>query len=323
MLQRGLIGGLRLSPLGEGVVLPHEDVMPGPVAGLALMEAVRANLEPIFLMYDGAPGAAVRLVDAAASGRTPLLDVATEDGLTHRVWAITDPASSPRSPPTSPRGARSSPTGTTVTPPTWNCRAGCAPPGPDPARGIRAWRCWWTPLSTHHGSTPSTGSFPACPPLPPRRRRGRRSGSGRSDRPARGRPGRTRRSGRRGQAFLIGGGQELHLFTEPDPVQVAAAMPESRSPHWCGLPASILQHLLIGRLWHIRDGEQTVRVVHHDAAAAVRGAAETGGTAVLCNPVSAADVAQVAADGERVPRKSTSFGPKPRTGLLMRTFDQA
>jgi uncharacterized protein (DUF1015 family) len=38
--------------------------------------------------------------------------------------------------------------------------------------------------------------------------------------------------------------------------------------------------------------------------------------------VRAADVAQVAADGERVPRKSTSFGPKPRTGLLMRIFDQ-
>ena len=27
-----------------------------------------------------------------------------------------------------------------------------------------------------------------------------------------------------------------------------------------------------------------------------------------------------AAHGERVPRKSTSFGPKPRTGLVLRTF---
>jgi uncharacterized protein (DUF1015 family) len=26
--------------------------------------------------------------------------------------------------------------------------------------------------------------------------------------------------------------------------------------------------------------------------------------------------------GERVPRKSTSFGPKPRTGLVIRTFAQ-
>jgi uncharacterized protein (DUF1015 family) len=33
------------------------------------------------------------------------------------------------------------------------------------------------------------------------------------------------------------------------------------------------------------------------------------------------DVLAVAASGERVPRKSTSFGPKPRTGLLLRLFD--
>ena len=47
---------------------------------------------------------------------------------------------------------------------------------------------------------------------------------------------------------------------------------------------------------------------------------QAGGTAVLCNPVSAVDVRAVAENGERVPRKSTSFGPKPRTGLILRTF---
>jgi hypothetical protein len=30
----------------------------------------------------------------------------------------------------------------------------------------------------------------------------------------------------------------------------------------------------------------------------------------------------IAAHGERVPRKSTSFGPKPRTGLVLRVFDE-
>jgi uncharacterized protein (DUF1015 family) len=42
--------------------------------------------------------------------------------------------------------------------------------------------------------------------------------------------------------------------------------------------------------------------------------------AVLCPPLSAADVREVAAHGERVPRKSTSFAPKPRTGLVMRSL---
>jgi len=42
--------------------------------------------------------------------------------------------------------------------------------------------------------------------------------------------------------------------------------------------------------------------------------------AVLCSPMTAADVYAVAAQGRIVPRKSTSFGPKPRTGLVIRTF---
>ena len=67
-----------------------------------------------------------------------------------------------------------------------------------------------------------------------------------------------------------------------------------------------------------------VRFVHNDAAAAIRAADEApGGTAVICSPMSTADVYAVAARGELVPRKSTSFDPKPRTGLVMRTFAQS
>ena len=51
------------------------------------------------------------------------------------------------------------------------------------------------------------------------------------------------------------------------------------------------------------------------------GSSPGGGTAVICNPPSFDAVIKVAAHGERVPRKSTSFGPKPRTGLVLRAFD--
>jgi len=63
-----------------------------------------------------------------------------------------------------------------------------------------------------------------------------------------------------------------------------------------------------------------VRYVH-DAAGALRAAARSNGTAVLLKPVDVGDVLAVAARGERMPRKSTSFGPKPRTGLVLRLFD--
>ena len=54
MLQRGVIGALRLSEPSDGVVLPHEDVMPHVVADRAdLMRATSANLEPLLLTYRG------------------------------------------------------------------------------------------------------------------------------------------------------------------------------------------------------------------------------------------------------------------------------
>jgi uncharacterized protein (DUF1015 family) len=99
-------------------------------------------------------------------------------------------------------------------------------------------------------------------------------------------------------------------------------MPADRSSLWRALPASVLQELLMGSVWGIGNDDQDVRFVHHDAAEAIREAGETGGTAVICPAMSTADVYAVAAQGERVPRKSTSFGPKPRTGLVIRTFAQ-
>ena len=92
--QRGLIGALQLRPVDAGVVRPHENVAPGPVAGrLQLMEATQANLEPIFLLYDGSErGAAARIIEETAFTREPLVDTVTQDGLRHRLWAVTDPA---------------------------------------------------------------------------------------------------------------------------------------------------------------------------------------------------------------------------------------
>jgi uncharacterized protein (DUF1015 family) len=128
------------------------------------------------------------------------------------------------------------------------------------------------------------------------------------------------RASARGPAFLVAGGGEVSLLTDPDQEQLDAAMPPGRSPRWRALAASVLQELLLGAVWKIRDSEDDVRVVHNDAAEAVRQADEAGGTAVICSPMPAQDVYAIAGVGERVPRKSTSFGPKPRTGLVMRTF---
>ena len=53
-LQRGIISLVRLGSPETAGILPHERVMPGLVADRkTLMAATKANLEPIFLIYDG------------------------------------------------------------------------------------------------------------------------------------------------------------------------------------------------------------------------------------------------------------------------------
>jgi uncharacterized protein (DUF1015 family) len=126
-----------------------------------------------------------------------------------------------------------------------------------------------------------------------------------------------------GPAFLVAGGGAAFLLSEPDPVQAEAAMPEGQSATWRGLGYAVLQQLLITTLWGLHDDDRSVRIVHNDAATAIAEADQAHGTAVICAPMTAAEVYTVAANGERVPRKSTSFGPKPRTGIVIRSFAES
>jgi uncharacterized protein (DUF1015 family) len=59
-------------------------------------------------------------------------------------------------------------------------------------------------------------------------------------------------------------------------------------------------------------------LVAHDVDEALRLLGERSGTALLLHSPSPADVAAVARAGARMPRKSTLFVPKPRTGLVLR-----
>jgi uncharacterized protein (DUF1015 family) len=77
----GLVGSLRIEAYSAGVVLPHERTHAGPKEGrLRLLRATRAELEPIFLLYEG------RLEAPAGE---PELDVA-QDGVRNRLWRIED-----------------------------------------------------------------------------------------------------------------------------------------------------------------------------------------------------------------------------------------
>jgi uncharacterized protein (DUF1015 family) len=328
-LQRGLIGALRLVPLDAGIVLPHEDVAPGPVAGRrALMEATQANLEPILLMYDGdsGPGTAARIIEQVATGREPLLQARTSDGLRHRLWAVTDAAE------LAAIAADLAPRQALIADGHHRYaayldlrdrlhRAGHGPGPWDLGLALVVDSAAYPPrIGPIHRVVPDLAPVEAAR-LAGTAFRVRELPGGAAGLPAALRA--LAAAGTAGPAFLLAGQDAAWLLTDPDPELTAAAMPPGHSASWRALPASVLEELLITRIWGITDGERGVRVVHDDAASALREAdAVPGGTAVICCPPSTADVYAVAASGEKMPRKSTSFWPKPRTGLVLRTFAQ-
>ncbi|MFI7153417.1 DUF1015 family protein [Nonomuraea sp. NPDC050022] len=445
VLQRGLIGDVALADPAQRIILPHEDIFPGPVADrLALMSTTQANLEPIFLLYDGGQGTATLMVDHVASTRPPLVTADTQDGLRHRLWAITDPAevdavnadlrnrqaliadghhryatyrvlqrqehaaragqvptstswpapttpasttpqppltsplntpphldAQPEPTPAPPRGAQpSAPPATPVQDSTPNAAPPQGPannptPAPDPAANAEPAQgpasktepgqvpepaATSAPGAQHPTGQHARGGEQGQPTLGPwdfglallvdstayppdlkaihrvipglslTEAAAKAKGSWRVHDHATLDQGLAALQAAGEPAFLLAGEGGCHLLTNPDPVQLARAMPPDRSDRWNSLNISILSEFVLPKVWGMQDDQQAVRIVHHDPEAALQLALDTGGTAVILKPLAVDDVLAIAAGGERVPRKSTSFGPKPVTGLVLRTF---
>ena len=99
-------------------------------------------------------------------------------------------------------------------------------------------------------------------------------------------------------------GERWWRLTEPDAATVAPAA-------WRELPVGLVDVLLVG--------ERAV-VLRHSVAAALDEARRSGGVALLVPATPTATVLDLAARGVLMPRKSTFFVPKPRTGLVLRCF---
>ena len=328
-LQRGIIALVRLGSPESAGILPHEGVMPGPVAGRReLMKATRANLEPIFLIYDGEQASeggastATDVIDQVAAERAPLVTVTTEDGVTHRLWRLGDPDEQAAIA-DDLAGRRA-----LIADGHHRYAAYLDLQAEMLASGAEAgpWDYGLAFLVDSAAYPPRLGAIHrVLPGLSPERAAAlAKAAFTVQDLPAdlslEDAQEHLAAAGAEGTAFLLAGGPGFRLLTHPDPVQVAASMPADVSASWRSLDASVLQQLLLGRLWGVTDSERDV-LIDHDAANAVRAVSgDAGGTAVISNPVSFGEVIEIAANGERVPRKSTSFGPKPRTGLVLRTF---
>jgi uncharacterized protein (DUF1015 family) len=317
-VQRGILGALGLTPAEDGIVLPHENTMAGPVADrLALMTAVEADLEPIFLVYDGG-GAASQLV-AGIESTPPLVDMTTPGGVGHRLWAVTDP--------------------TTLAAVAEDLHARKAVI----ADGHHRYATFLRYQADRHAAGDGAGPWDlglaflvdgsafgpqvhpihrVVPGLAPEDAAVRAGAGFRVQEVTGGVEDAMdglAKAGVDGTAFVVTDGDRSWLLTDPDAAQLEAALPTDRSDAWRSLDVTVAHLFLIRVLWTLEDREDVVDF-KHDVPAALEAARQTGGVALLLNPTPVADVAAVAAAGDRMPRKSTLFVPKPATGLVMRAF---
>ena len=307
----GWLGAVALPPAGSTAVLPHEDTYPVAVEGRrALLAATATDLEPIILAHDPEPEVSA-LTDELRTG-DPAMTVRDTDGVAHRLWRVTDGRlvdrligalarteaviadghhrfAAARANQRSGRRAGSD-----------RVLALLTPMGPGGLRVDPIHRV--VPrLELHTAVAAAATGFAATDVAAP-------AGVGDAIRawmagPAEG-------------DFLVTDGHRLVRLSDPS-AQVRADVPSDAPPAWRGLDVVLAHHGLIDGLWHRPDDADSV-LIAHSVDEALRLAGDGAGVALLLRAPSPGDVAAVARAGVRMPRKSTLFVPKPRTGLVLR-----
>ncbi len=305
---RGWVGAVGLP--ATGVVSPHEATVPAVVAGrLALLAATRADLEPIVLTYDGGPGAADELAHRYVAD-APVLDLTDDGGVRHRLWRVADPAhvTAVRADLATRRAVIAdghhrwasyvAHQASRATAGPWD--RGLALLVPTGAHGpqVRAIHRVVPGLTVDRASAGVAGAFRAesavAPPEPEELLRVAPD-----------------------PLVLLTDGTSWVRLTEPDRDRLLGAVPgPGRVADWRRLDVALVDVGLVADRWRAAD---TV-LLRHSVESAVAAARETGGVAVLLRPTPAATVLDLAARGVLMPRKSTLFVPKPRTGLVLRCF---
>lgn len=301
---RGLIGVVALREESERVILPHEDVMPGPVDDrTVLMRTTETNLEPILLVHEGSAGLRAQLSEIAEG--SPLADFTALDGSRHQLWALTDGTGHARVAAevhqtqaliadghhryaaylslqqemrsTTPDGDESP----------WDYGLAMLVDqhdyplsiGPIHRSVSAVTMSDVVELASEQGDTVTT--FP--------------------DREAAfaAQSGRGRRSGQETAAFVLSDGRAWAVLETPRTQHVDAAV----------LHESVFQ------AWQVAEEQVGY---HHSLDQALSTTSRQPGIVVAVQPPTVAEVMAAAARGQRMPRKSTSFGPKPRMGVVMR-----
>jgi uncharacterized protein (DUF1015 family) len=122
-----------------------------------------------------------------------------------------------------------------------------------------------------------------------------------------------------GFAVALVHGDEAVLVTDLSSAALRAGLGDDVNNALGRLDVTILHRVLVEQVWRLEDNVDNVGYAH-DVNDALQAAADEAHTAVLVRATPVQAVADVAAAGARMPRKSTLFTPKPASGVVIRRF---
>ena len=89
---KGVIARVKLEEFDKGVILPHEFTLSKAKQDrFELMKATNSNFSQIYMLYSDEENTTTGKLDALSSG-APDIELTDGDGVTHRMWIITDEA---------------------------------------------------------------------------------------------------------------------------------------------------------------------------------------------------------------------------------------
>jgi uncharacterized protein (DUF1015 family) len=301
---RGLIGLVGLRDESERVILPHEGVMEAPVDDrTVLMRTTETNLEPILLVHEGTDE--LRALIAKAAEDEPLADFVALDGSAHRLWAVRAHDVL--------EAMRTELAGTQALIADGHHRYAAylrlqgALRSPDAADGESPWDHGLAMLVDQRDAPLRIGPI-------------HRSVAALTMSDV------AEISADRDDDFRVVPDREVafaELACETDQasfvVSDGRAWAVLRTPRRSPVDAAVLHEDLLPA-WGVADEQIGY---HHSLDQALQTTARQPGVVVAVRPPTVEEVMETAARGVRMPRKSTSFAPKPRMGLVMRDLHDA
>lgn len=329
---RGFLITTKLEPLDSGHIYPHENTRSAAKTDrLNLLQACKANLSPIWLLYSDPLNAILSLLENVTKGTPARIDFQDDSGCQQRLWAVTDQAVLKQIVDTMQSKPLFIADGhhryeTALNYQRLRREQAGSPAGLQPYDGVLMLLSpledpGLTVLPTHRVTTTPLPSYEKVKAL-----MGEKFEL--EEFPFTDNTQTTvraqfiealRTNGRTVPTFglaLKGENRYVTLALKAAHRPTAQASPRAR------LDVSLLQQFVVAVLCPTQQEQEAILYTKDDHEALDWVAGGTGTGALLLNATKVSEVQAVATAGERMPHKSTYFYPKPLTGLVINVMEE-